>query len=129
MAPHTRIETIGNRSVIALPAHARRNAHLRAIASQKRLGRILRAARRAFIVSNGEPILARAVLDRAFPRVKRPAYWQRWSVRRALLMEAEVIDDLMSATRYAIMMLRDASTKAAYDKFRRTIEYPKITVV
>ena len=34
-------------------------------------------------------------------------------------------DDLMAATRYGIMMLRFASTKAAYDKFRRPIEYPK----
>ena len=32
-------------------------------------------------------------------------------------------DDLMAATRYAIMMLRHASTKAAYDKFRRPIKY------
>ncbi len=31
----------------------------------------------------------------------------------------------MCATRYALMMLRHASTKAAYDKFRRPIEYPK----
>ncbi len=38
-------------------------------------------------------------------------------------------DDLMSATRYALMMLRHASTKAAYDKFRRPIEYPKIKYV
>ena len=37
-------------------------------------------------------------------------------------------DDLMSATRYAVMMLRDASTKAAYDNFRRKIVYPKISV-
>jgi phage terminase large subunit-like protein len=37
-------------------------------------------------------------------------------------------DDLMSATRYAVMMLRYASTKAQYDKFRRPIEYPKIFV-
>jgi phage terminase large subunit-like protein len=37
-------------------------------------------------------------------------------------------DDLMAATRYAIMMLRHASTKAAYDKFRRKIEYPKVVV-
>jgi hypothetical protein len=37
-------------------------------------------------------------------------------------------DDLMAATRYAIVMLRFASTKAAYDKFRRPIEYPKIVV-
>jgi hypothetical protein len=34
-------------------------------------------------------------------------------------------DDLMAATRYGIMMLRFASTKAAYDKFRSPIEYPK----
>ena len=37
-------------------------------------------------------------------------------------------DDLMSATRYAVMMLRFASTKAAYDSFRRKIVYPKIYV-
>jgi hypothetical protein len=35
-------------------------------------------------------------------------------------------DDLMAATRYAIMMLRFASTKAFYDKFRGPIEYPKV---
>ena len=38
-------------------------------------------------------------------------------------------DDLIAATRYGIMMLRFASTKAAYDKFRRPIEYPKIKYV
>jgi phage terminase large subunit-like protein len=38
-------------------------------------------------------------------------------------------DDLMAATRYAIMMLRFASTKALYDKFRRPIEYPKVKYV
>jgi phage terminase large subunit-like protein len=32
-------------------------------------------------------------------------------------------DDLLCATRYALMMLRHASTKAAYDKFRRPIKY------
>jgi hypothetical protein len=31
----------------------------------------------------------------------------------------------MAATRYAIMKLRFASTKAAYDKFRRPMAYPK----
>src|SRR5262245_28712912 len=35
-------------------------------------------------------------------------------------------DDLMSATRYALMSLRHASTKAAYDSFRRALEYPSI---
>jgi len=35
-------------------------------------------------------------------------------------------DDLMAATRYAIMMLRFASTKKAYDNFRRPLAYPKV---
>ena len=34
-------------------------------------------------------------------------------------------DDLISATRDAMMMLRFTSTKAAYDKFRAPICYPK----
>jgi hypothetical protein len=38
-------------------------------------------------------------------------------------------DDLMAATRYAIMMLRLASTKPFRDKFRRRIEYPKVKYV
>ena len=38
-------------------------------------------------------------------------------------------DDLMAATRYAIMMLRIGSTKALYDKFRGPIEYPKVKYV
>jgi len=38
-------------------------------------------------------------------------------------------EDLMAATRYAIMMLRFASTKATYDKFRAPIKYPKRKVV
>ena len=38
-------------------------------------------------------------------------------------------DDLMCATRYGIMSLRFANTKAAYDRFRRPIEYPKLGLV
>jgi phage terminase large subunit-like protein len=38
-------------------------------------------------------------------------------------------DDLMSATRYALMMLRFARTAAAYDRFRRPLEYPNMGVV
>jgi hypothetical protein len=38
-------------------------------------------------------------------------------------------DDLISAMRYAIMMLRFASTKAAYDKFRAPICYRKTRVI
>jgi hypothetical protein len=36
-------------------------------------------------------------------------------------------DDLMSATRYAIMMLRFASTKATYS-FRRPLVYTKVGI-
>jgi hypothetical protein len=38
-------------------------------------------------------------------------------------------DDLMAATRYGLMMLRFASTKTQYDKFRRPIEYPRLKMV
>jgi len=34
-------------------------------------------------------------------------------------------DDLMCATRYALMMLRHASTAKSYHNFRRQIAYPK----
>jgi hypothetical protein len=64
---------------------------MRAIASRKRFGRVKIAVRRCFILSAGKPILARDVLHRAFPRVKQFQYWQRWSVRRALLQAGEVI--------------------------------------
>ena len=37
-------------------------------------------------------------------------------------------DDLMCATRYALMMLRYASTSKSYRDFRRTLSYPKVTV-
>jgi hypothetical protein len=38
-------------------------------------------------------------------------------------------DDLMSATRYGIMMLRYAQTAKAYDSFRREIKYPRLGIV
>ena len=34
-------------------------------------------------------------------------------------------DDLMAATRYAVMSLRHASTVRAYNNFRRKLSYPK----
>ena len=37
-------------------------------------------------------------------------------------------DDLMAATRYALMMLRYASTKAAYDNFWRQIHYQNLGI-
>ena len=38
-------------------------------------------------------------------------------------------DDLMAATRYAVMMLRFASTKKTYSDFRRPLNYPKRAIV
>ena len=38
-------------------------------------------------------------------------------------------DDLMCATRYALMMLRFANTKASHDKWRRPIEYANLGIV
>jgi hypothetical protein len=75
--------------------HARRGGPGFVVASENRIGRIRRAVRRAFIASDGEPILARAVIERAFPRVKCPTDWQRWSVRRALLRDAEMIGRML----------------------------------
>ena len=37
-------------------------------------------------------------------------------------------DDLMCATRYALMMLRLASTARTYQNFRRKLVYPKSSV-
>ena len=37
-------------------------------------------------------------------------------------------DDLMAATRYAIMMVRFASTARSYHNFRRKIVYPKLSI-
>ena len=34
----------------------------------------------------------------------------------------------MAVTRYAIMMLRFASTKKSYQDFRRPLNYPKLVV-
>jgi hypothetical protein len=38
-------------------------------------------------------------------------------------------DDLMSATRYAVMMLRHARTAQAYNRFYRKIEYSNRGIV
>ena len=37
-------------------------------------------------------------------------------------------DDLLSATRYAVVMLRFAKTKSFSDKWRRPIEYPRASI-
>jgi hypothetical protein len=37
-------------------------------------------------------------------------------------------DDLMAATRYAIMMLRHAQTAKGYQDFRRPLNYQKLSI-
>jgi len=66
------------------PRSRRSSEYMRAIASQKRLGRIKRAAKREFILSSGKPILTRSVLERAYPRLSRFTSWHYLAARRAL---------------------------------------------
>jgi hypothetical protein len=68
-----------------------RTGHMRAIASKNRMGRIRRAVRRAFILSDGKPILARDVLERSYPRLRIFLRGHRRAVWRALCMDAVCI--------------------------------------
>ena len=68
-----------------------RIGYMRAIASKSRIGRIRRAVRRGFILSDGAPILIRTVLERAYPRLKRFAAWHYLAARRALRQEAMIV--------------------------------------
>jgi hypothetical protein len=47
--------------------------------------------RREFILSDGQPILTRRVLERAYPRLSRFADWHYLAARRALRQEAMVV--------------------------------------
>jgi hypothetical protein len=95
------------------PTRPRIRAHLSLIASKPRPNaRIRRAVRRSFIVAGNRPIFASEVIARAFPRVKKPTDWQRWSVRRALLQEATVIHRIPNARgRPCLWALREAKTQ------------------
>ena len=64
---------------------------LRLIASGKRFGRIKRAVQRCFILSDGQPILTRNVLERAYPKLRHFTDWHYLAARRALRHHAEVI--------------------------------------
>ena len=64
---------------------------LRLIASGPRWDRCKVAVRRAFAVSNGQPICVGDVLARAYPRLKAFKDYHRWSARRALLQVAVVV--------------------------------------
>jgi len=61
------------------------SARMRVIAARKRPGaRIRRAVSRCFVAADGQPILVRQVLERAYPRQKRFSTWHYWSAYRAL---------------------------------------------
>jgi hypothetical protein len=68
-----------------------RNGQPAVIASKSRIGRIRRAVKREFILSNGEPILTRSVLERSYPRLRRFTWWHYLAARRALRSEAVVV--------------------------------------
>lgn len=69
----------------------KRSGYKIVVASKSRVGRVKRAVRRQFILSRGEPILTRSVLERAYPRLSRFTDWHYLAARRALRQEAEVI--------------------------------------
>ena len=73
------------------PRSRRSREYLRLIASKSRIGRVKRAVQREFILSNGEPILTRSVLQRAYPRLTRFTGWHYLAARRALRQEAIVV--------------------------------------
>jgi len=60
------------------------------IASQNRVGRVIRAVKREFVVK-GELIRTRDVLLRAYPRLKRFTAWHYLAARRALRKEATIV--------------------------------------
>ena len=71
-------------------ARAERIAHMRAIASKSRIGRIRRAVKRCFILGDGM-ISIRDVLVRAYPRLQRFTAWHYLAARRALRKEAIIV--------------------------------------
>ncbi len=65
------------------------------VPSKNRIGRLRLAVLRCFIVSDGQPICISDVLKRAYPRLKTFPCGHRWSVRVALLREAEAIGRML----------------------------------
>jgi len=73
-------------------AQRRGKAYLRAIASKSRpRARIRLAVGRGFILSDGQPITVRQVLERAYPRLRRFTSWHYLAARRALRKSAIVV--------------------------------------
>jgi hypothetical protein len=72
------------------PKLTRRGAPI-VISSPTRVGRLRRCIKRAFIVSNGEPLTTSEIMRRAYPRFRRVPAGYRWGLRRALRQEATAI--------------------------------------
>jgi hypothetical protein len=70
--------------------HTRKGAPI-VISAKSRIGRLRRCIKRAFIVSNGEPLTTSEILPRAYPRLTHYPCGLRWGLRLALLREAELI--------------------------------------
>ena len=69
----------------------RRNGLPVVIGAKTRMGRVRVAVRRAFIASNGRPILVREVLERCYPRLKRFRSRQYDLARMALRRVAVIV--------------------------------------
>lgn len=57
----------------------------------KRIGRVQRQIIRAFIASNGQPLVTRELIQWCYPRLDRFQDWHRWNTRRAALKVAAQI--------------------------------------
>ena len=83
-------QSLGDGAVMCGRARPRRGRGF-VIASKSRKGRIRLAVTRGFILSDGQPITSRQVLERAYPRLNRFTAWHYLAVRRALRHDAIVI--------------------------------------
>lgn len=79
----------GKAAGIEAPTRSRKGRGF-VIASQNRVGRIIRAVKREFIIK-GDLIQTRDVLLRAYPRLKRFTAWHYLAARRALRKEATIV--------------------------------------
>ena len=68
-----------------------RNANLLLKGAKTRMGKVRVAVRRCFIVSGGQPILVRDVLERCYPRAKRFRSRQYDLARQALRRVAVIV--------------------------------------
>src|SRR5215475_520141 len=94
MKPHSNI-LASRGAAVSADLRARtpsRRDYFRAISAKSRPGcRIRRAVSREFILSDGEPILVRSVLDRAYPRLRRFKSWHYDAARGALRKVATIV--------------------------------------